>query len=149
MVPSQRSDPMAARGPTIGQETTTSGWGVGFVVFAGVMMIMLGVFHALEGLTAILKDQFFVSTPRNYLITVDVTGWGWIHLIGGAVVAVAGFFVFSGAVWARTIGVILAVLSAFANFLFIPYYPFWSLLMLAVDFFVIWALVAHGREVAA
>jgi hypothetical protein len=135
--------------PSIGQETTTSGWGVGFVVFAGVMMIMLGIFHALEGLTAILKDQFFVSTPRNYLITIDLTGWGWIHLIGGAVVAVAGFFVFSGAVWARTIGVILAVLSAFANFLFIPYYPFWSLLMLAVDFFVIWALVAHGREVAA
>jgi hypothetical protein len=148
MVPSQRSDPMAEHGPTIGQETA-SGWGVGFVVFAGVMMIMLGVFHALEGLTAILKDQFFVSTPRNYLITIDVTGWGWIHLIGGAVVAVAGFFVFSGAVWARTVGVILAVLSAFANFLFIPYYPFWSLLMLAVDFFVIWARVAHGREVAA
>jgi hypothetical protein len=149
MVPSQRSDPMAERGPTIEQETTTSGWGVGFVVFAGVMMIMLGVFHVLEGLTAVLKDQFFVSTPSNYLITIDVTGWGWIHLIGGAVVAVAGFFVFSGAVWARTIGVILAVLSAFANFLFIPYYPFWSLLMLAVDIFVIWALVAHGREVAA
>lgn len=63
------------------------------MVFAGVMMIMLGVFHALEGLTAILKDQFFVSTPRNYLITVDVTGWGWIHLIGGIVIALAGFFV--------------------------------------------------------
>ena len=138
---------MAEHGPTITRETT-SGWGVGFVVFAGVMMIMLGVFHALEGLTAILKGQFFVAT-RNYLITIDMTAWGWIHLIGGVVVAVAGFFVFTGAVWARTIGVILAVLSAFANFLFIPYYPFWSLLMLAVDIFVIWALVAHGREVAA
>jgi hypothetical protein len=138
---------MAEHGPTITRETT-SGWGVGFVVFAGVLMIMLGVFHALEGLTAILQDKFFVSTP-NYLITVDVTSWGWIHLIGGAIVAVAGFFVFSGALWARAVGIVLAVLSAIANFLFIPYYPFWSLLMIAVDVFVIWALAAHGREVAA
>jgi hypothetical protein len=144
----------ADHGPPVGgaavvRETTTSGWAVSLVVFAGVMMIMLGIFHALEGLTAILKDKFFVFTPNNYLISVDVTGWGWIHLIGGAVVAVAGFFVFSGAVWARTIGIILAVLSAIANFLFVPYYPFWSLLMIAVDIFVIWALAVHGREVAA
>src|SRR6266699_3620336 len=73
----------------------------------------------------------------------------WIHLIGGAVVAVAGFFVFSGAVWARAVGIVLAALSAIANFLFIPYYPFWSLLMVALDVFVIWALARHGRQVAA
>jgi hypothetical protein len=137
---------MAEHGPAIGRETTSDGWGL--VVFAGVMMILLGIFHALAGLTAILKDRFFVSTP-NYLISVDVTSWGWIHLIGGAVVAVAGFFVFSGAAWARAIGIGLAVLSAIANFLFIPYYPLWSLLMIALDVFVIWALARHGREVAA
>ncbi len=128
--------------------TTTSGWGTGFVVFAGVMMIMLGVFHALEGLTAILKDQFFVAVP-NYLITVDVTGWGWIHLIAGIIVALAGFYVFSGSLWARVIGIILAGLSAIWNFLSIPYYPLWSLLMIGVAIFVIWALAAHGRDVAA
>lgn len=138
---------MGEHGPAMGREVTGNGWGL--VVFAGVMMILLGVFHALEGLTAILKDKFFVFTPNNYLISVDVTSWGWIHLIGGAVVAVAGFFVFSGAVWARAIGIILAVLSAIANFLFIPYYPFWSLLMIALDVFVIWALARQGREVAA
>jgi hypothetical protein len=138
---------MAEHGPAMGHEVTSNGWGL--VVFAGVMMILLGVFHALAGLTAILKDKFFVFTPTNYLISVDVTSWGWIHLIGGAVVAVAGFFVFSGAVWARAIGIVLAVLSAIANFLFIPYYPFWSLLMIALDVFVIWALARHGREVAA
>jgi hypothetical protein len=140
---------MAEHGPTIGREATTGGRGFGLVVFAGVMMIVLGSFHAVTGLTAILKDQFFVFTANNYLISVDVTSWGWIHLIGGAIVAVAGFFVFSGAVWARAIGIVLAVLSAIANFLFIPYYPFWSLLMIALDMFVIWALAAHGREVAA
>ena len=145
VVPSQRSHPMAEHGPTIGREAT-NGWGL--VVFAGVMMIMLGTFHALTGLTAILKDKFFVSAP-NYLISVDVTSWGWIHLIGGVVVAVAGFFVFSGAAWARAIGIVLAGVSAIANFLFIPYYPFWSLLMIALDIFVIWALAVHRREVAA
>jgi hypothetical protein len=134
--------------PSVERGTTTGGWGAGFVIFAGVMMIILGVFHALEGLTAILQDKFFVTTP-NYLISVDVSTWGWIHLIGGAIVAVAGFFVFSGAVWARAVGILLAALSAIANFLFIPYYPFWSLLMIALAVFVIWALAVHRREVAA
>jgi hypothetical protein len=145
VVPSQRDHPIAEHGPAMGRQATGNGWGL--VVFAGVMMIILGSFHALEGLTAILKDQFFVSTP-NYLISVDVTSWGWIHLIGGVVVALAGFFVFSGAVWARAVGIVLAVLSAIANFLFIPHYPLWSLLMVALDIFVIWALAVHGREVA-
>lgn len=148
MVPSQRADPMGEHGPTIGREqTSTGGMAAGFVIFAGVMMIILGVFHALEGLSAIIKDQFYVATP-NYLYSVDITTWGWIHLIGGAIVAVAGFFVFSGAVWARAVGILLAGLSAIANFLFIPHYPIWSLLMIAVDVFVIWALTAHGRALA-
>jgi hypothetical protein len=138
---------MAERGPTMRREATADGWGL--VIFAGVMMILLGCFHAVAGLTAILKDQFFVFSPSNYVISVDVTTWGWIHLIAGVVVALAGFFVFSGAVWARAIGILLAVLSAIANFLFIPYYPFWSLLMIALDIFVIWALARDRREVAA
>jgi hypothetical protein len=136
---------MAEHGPVIAREGAGDGWGL--VVFAGVMMILLGSFHALAGLTAILKDQFFVATP-NYLISVNVTTWGWIHLIGGVVVALAGFWVFSGAVWARAIGIVLAALSAIANFLFIPHYPIWSLLMIGVDLLVIWALARHGRKAA-
>jgi hypothetical protein len=146
VVPSQRSDPMAEHGPVIPREAG-DGWGL--VVFAAVMMMLLGVFHALTGLTAILKDQFFVFTSRNYLISVDVTAWGWIHLIGGVIVALAGFSVLRRALWARAIGILLAALSAIANFLFIPYYPFWSLLMVVLDVFVIWALARHGRRVAA
>lgn len=134
-------------GATVRRDRDRSDMAFGFVFFAGLMMIMLGIFHALAGLTAIFNDKFYVATANN-LITVDVTSWGWIHLIGGVVVALAGFSVFTGAVWARTIGVILAVLSAIANFLFIPYYPFWSLLLIAVDIFVIWALTVHGRDVA-
>jgi hypothetical protein len=123
-----------------------SGMAVGFTIFAGVMMIMVGIFQGLWGLAAIIKDQFFVVT-RNYAYNVDVTTWGWIHLIVAAIIVLAGFALFSGAVWARTVGVTLAVLSAIANFLTIPYYPLWSILIIAVDVFVIWALTAHGRDV--
>ena len=123
-----------------------SGMAVGFTIFAGVTMIMVGVFQALWGLAAIIKDQFFVVT-RNYAYNVDVTTWGWIHLVLAAIIVLAGFGLFSGAVWARTVGVTLAVLSAIANFLTIPYYPLWSILIIALDVFVIWALTAHGRDV--
>jgi hypothetical protein len=85
---------------------------------------------------------------RNYVFQFDATTWGWIHLILGVVVALAGFAVMAGRVWGRVVGITLAVLSAVANFLFIPYYPFWSLTVIALDIFVIWALAAHGREIA-
>jgi hypothetical protein len=123
-----------------------SGAAVGLTIFAGVIMIMIGIFHALYGLAAIIKNDFFV-VGSEYLYKVDVTTWGWIHLIAGVVVAIAGYALFMGAVWARTIGVILAVISAIANFLTIPYYPFWSMLLIALDVFVIWALTVRGRDI--
>ena len=122
------------------------GWAVGFIVFAAVMMMMTGVFQALAGLVAIFENEFYVAT-RNYLFQFDATSWGWIHLILGVIVALAGFALLSGATWARVVGITLAVLSAIANFLFIPYYPFWSLLIIALDVFVIWALAVHGGKV--
>jgi hypothetical protein len=126
---------------------TTSGWALGFILFAAIMMIMVGVFQALQGLVAIFENEFYVAT-RNYLFQFDATAWGWIHLLIGLLVAFAGWGLLSGRTWARVVAITLAVLSAIANFLFIPYYPFWSLLIIAVDVFVIWALVAHGRDVA-
>ena len=123
-----------------------SGWAVGFTVFAAVMMIMVGVWQALAGLIAIFENEFYVPT-RNYLFEFDATSWGWIHLLLGLLVLCAGFAVLQGQVWGRTIGVILAAISALANFAFIPYYPFWSMLIIAVDVFVIWALTAHGRDI--
>jgi hypothetical protein len=116
-----------------------SGWAVGGVAFAGFMMIMIGVFQFFQGLAAIINDQFFVVVP-NYAYSVDVTAWGWIHLLIGVILILSGFFLFSGSAFARVVGVILAALSALANFFFIPYYPFWSLLMIAIAIYVIWAL---------
>jgi hypothetical protein len=122
-----------------------SGMAVGFILFAAIMMLMVGVFQALQGLIAIFENEFYVAT-RNYLFEFDATTWGWIHLVIGLLVAFAGWGLLSGQTWARVVGITLAALSATANFLFIPYYPFWSLLIITLDIFVIWALTAHGRE---
>ena len=112
----------ASRYPSASR-TETSGWAVGFTVFAAVMLIMVGVWQALAGLIAIFENEFYVPT-RNYIFQFDVTGWGWIHLVLGILVAFAGWGLLSGQTWARVVGITLAVLSATSNFLFIPYYPF-------------------------
>ena len=123
-----------------------SGAAVGFILFAAIMMIMVGVFEAIQGLVGIFENEFYVTTP-NYLLQFDATQWGWIHLLLGVLVLFAGFGVMSGQTWARVVGVILAVVSALSNFAFIPYYPFWSLVIITLDVFIIWALTAHGRDV--
>src|SRR5215204_1481082 len=123
----------------------TSGWAVGLIMFAAIMMIMVGVFQALQGLIAIFQNEFYVAT-RNYLFQFDATTWGWIHLLIGLVVAFAGYGLLSGRTWARAAAIALAMLSAISNFLFIPYYPFWSLLIITLDIFVIWAVAAHGGD---
>lgn len=125
-----------------------SGWTIGFVVFAGVMMMLLGIFHAFTGLAAIIEDEYFVL-GGEYAYKVDVTAWGWLHLLIGLVVAGAGWAVFSGAGWARMVGIVLASLSAVANFFFIPYQPIWALLMIAVSVLVISALAAWNPEESA
>ena len=126
----------------------TSGWAVGWSIYAAVWMWILGFFHGIAGLAAIFENEFYVATP-NYIFQFDVTTWGWIHLILGVVVFMGAFAVMRGAVWGRTVGVIIAILSILINFTWLPYYPIWGLVMIAANAFVIWALTAHGRDVAA
>ena len=128
-----------------GDSARVSGWATGFVVFAATMMMLIGGFHAIAGLAAIFEDQFFVVGP-NYVYDVDATAWGWIHLILGVVVFFAGAGALTGQTWARVVGITLACLSAVANFFFIPYYPIWSLVIIALDVLVIWALAVYGRR---
>jgi len=118
----------------------------GWTMFAGIMMMLIGFFHGLAGLSGIIQDDFYAVLP-NYVLKFDVTTWGWIHLIGGIVIVLAGFGVFSGAVWARTVGVILAAVSALVSFAWIPLYPIWSFVLIAIDVTVIWALTVHGRDI--
>jgi hypothetical protein len=103
------------------------------------MMIFGGAMAIFEGIAAIAKDDVFVATD-NYVFQFSLTGWGWVHLILGIVVVLAGCALFSGALWARAVGVLLAGLLVIANFLWLPYYPFWSLVLIAINVFVIWAL---------
>ncbi len=124
-----------------------SGWTIGWAIFAGTMMLMTGIFQAFEGLTAIFNGDFFVIGPA-YTYTFSVTTWGWIHMILGIVIAFAGVAVYSGQAWGRTVGIILAILSAVTNFFFIPYYPFWALLIIAVDVAIIGALAAYDTQAA-
>jgi hypothetical protein len=128
-------------------DRAVSGWAYGFAAFAGAIMLIVGIFQGLAGLAAIFDDSFFV-VGDNYAFKVDTTTWGWIHLIFGVILVFAGLAIYRGAVWARTIGVILAILSAVANFFFIPYYPVWAVLIIALDIAIIWALVVYGREEA-
>jgi hypothetical protein len=116
--------------------------GMGGALFAGVIMIMAGAFWALEGLAGIVKGTFYVRAG-HYFITSSASTWGWIHLILGLLVCLAGFGVIAGATWARVVGIALVSLSAILNFLFIPYYPFWAILIIAVDLWVIYALSVY------
>lgn len=123
-----------------------SGAAVGFTVFASIVLMIAGFNQVMMGLIAVINDTFYVK-GEEYLFQFDVTTWGWIHMLLGAVLALAGFGLFAGAVWARTIGVIVASVSVVANFLWLPYYPIWSLVLIALAVFVIWALTVHGRDI--
>ena len=119
-----------------------SSWAAGASVFAGLMMLTVGVFQFFEGLIAVVNGNDFLLRTPNYVFQFDASTWGWIHLVMGAVVAVAGAFIFTGNVVARSVGIFIACLAALTNFLWIPYYPLWALVTLALNVFVIWGLSA-------
>jgi hypothetical protein len=125
------------------QDAPGSGWALGGIVFAATMMVLIGVFQIIAGLAAIINDDFFV-VGANYTYDLDATAWGWIHLIIGIVVLLGGFGLLQRRLWAAALAIGLAILSAVANFFFIPYYPFWSILMIAMAIFVIWAITRPG-----
>jgi len=127
---------------------TSRSWAVGGLIFAASMMIMLGLWQVMVGIAAIFRDEFFVTTD-NYVFNLDTTAWGWLHLVLGALSIVVGAVMFTGATWTRVIGIALAGVSAINNFLFIPYYPLWSLAIIAADIFVIWSLCTVGAAVRA
>jgi hypothetical protein len=120
-----------------------SGWALGGVTFAACVLTIVGVFQVIAGLAAIIDDEFFV-VARNYTYDFDTSGWGWIHLLLGVLLVVTGFGLFGRAAWAGITAIFLASLSAVANFFFIPYYPVWAILVIALDVWVIWSLTRPG-----
>jgi hypothetical protein len=123
-----------------------SGWAIGWTAFAGIMMVMGGIWWIMAGIVALANDTFYV-VGQEYIFQFDVTTWGWIHLLLGIVVLLAGFYLFTGAVWARMVGVIVAVLMAMIAFAWLPWYPLWAIIFVAISVFVIWALTVHGSDV--
>ncbi len=120
-----------------------SGWALGAIAFAATIMTLIGVFQALTGLVALFNDDFYVVTA-NYTFDLDVTAWGWIHLILGLAVLATGLGLFARATWAGVTAIILCMLSALSNFFFIPYYPIWALVLIGLNVWVIWALTRPG-----
>lgn len=127
-------------------ENEPSGWAIGWTAFAAIMMILMGFWWALSGLAAVFKSEIYVVGFR-WIWEFDISTWGWIHLIIGIIVLVAGFFLFRGAVWARVVGVIIAIIAGILAFGWLPYYPIWGILLIAISIGVIWALTVHGRDI--
>ena len=120
-----------------------SAWAITGVLFAASMLMLIGCFQLIAGLVAIFDDEFYV-VARNYTFNLDTSAWGWLHLLLGLLFLVTAFGLFTLRSWAMYTAIGLAILSAIANFLFIPYYPLWSILVIALDVWVIWALTRPG-----
>jgi len=124
---------------------TQSAW-AGWVVFAGVMLIMVGSFQIIEGLVALFDDGFYAVTSSGLIVDVDYNTWGWVHMIIGVLGVLAGLGLLAGNLAARIVGVGVAFLSALVNLAFISAYPVWSTIMIVIDVVVIFAIIVHGRE---
>ncbi|MFJ9725949.1 hypothetical protein ACIRP3_24640 [Streptomyces sp. NPDC101209] len=120
---------------------------VGGVVFAVCLMFIIGFYHAVVGMAAIIDDNFY-QRVRDYPYDYNVTGWGWFHLVSGIVILAAAFNLFTGRTWARIVGIVVAMLSALENFFFTPYYPVWSAIMIGLDVLIIWSLAVYGHAQA-
>jgi hypothetical protein len=124
------------------QRTAWAGW----VGFAACMMFFVAAFQIVEGLVAIFDRTYYQVSSSHLVVHVNYTGWGWAHLLVGVVIGLSAAGVLVGNVLARTVGVILASVSALLNLLFMAAYPVWGVILIAVDILVIYALIAHGRE---
>jgi hypothetical protein len=127
------------------QPGDVSGLAVGFILFASAIMVMVGTFHFIGGLAAVLDGDFY-NIRSGYDMSMGVNTWGWIHIVGGTLMVIGGTFLITGMLWARILAMALAVISAIWSFYSIPYYPLWSILIIAFDIGVLWALIAHGKE---
>ncbi|MER5361990.1 hypothetical protein [Streptomyces sp. NPDC002785] len=121
-------------------------WAAGGIVFAGVLLLVDGVLGVIKGITGIASDDVYAHV-RNYTFKLDVSAWGWIHLVLGIVLGCVGWGILKGAIWARATGVLLAAVSLIVNFVWLPYQPVWAVISIVIDAFVIWALCTENSKV--
>lgn len=130
-------------------ETKPAGYSsgaVGWSAFAGIMLAIAGVLNIIQGIVAVANGEFYV-VGQEWVFQFDTSTWGWIHIVLGVVLLLSGIGIFSGNVLARIVGVVVAALVMIVNFAWLPYYPIWSIIIIAVCIAVIWALTLHGRDI--
>jgi hypothetical protein len=137
--------PSTTSGAAMQTQQERTGW-ASWAMFAGLMMILVGIFQQIQGLVAIFNDDWYQVTNKGLTLSFDYTVWGWIHFVLGLVIATAGVAVFNGKTWARILGCVLAIVSAVLNLMFIAAYPAWSIIVITLDVIVIYALSMHGDE---
>ncbi|GAA3349260.1 membrane protein [Amorphoplanes nipponensis] len=155
MSDTQQSTPGAQRAASftadepyeVSSRSRPTGW-IGVVLFGGIMLEMVGGFQLIQGLVALFKDDYYLVSPNGLVLEVDYTVWGWTHLLIGLVAIATGIGVMAGQMWARVVGIVIAVVSAMVNIAFLSAYPIWSTIIIATDVLVIYALAVHGRETA-
>lgn len=121
-----------------------SGW-VGWVYFAGILMLVRAFFQAFLGIVALTQSNFYLVTSQR-LAVFNFTAWGWIHLVLGVVLLTAGFSIFAGHLWGRIVGSLVVALSLVTNLIFLPAYPVWSIIAVIIDGLILYALVVRGDE---
>jgi hypothetical protein len=144
----QPGSPAPATEYVYGGPSAASGW-AGWVVFAGVMLVLIGSFHAIEGVVALFRDEVYLVRPGGLVVEIGYTTWGWVHVIVGIAALLTGFGLLAGNIVARFVGVVLALLSAVLNLAFIRAQPVWALIAITLDLIVIYAITVHGRELRA
>jgi hypothetical protein len=122
-----------------------TGW-TSWIGFAATMLVLIGAFHAIAGFVGLFKEDYYLVPKRDLLVSVDYTVWGWIHIIFGIVAIITAYGLFLGKMWARVLGVLFAMVSTVTNLAFINAYPLWSVMIIAFNLLLIWALTVHGRE---
>lgn len=122
-----------------------SAWVV-WVNFAGVLLMLLGSFHVIQGLVALFRDEVYIVGRHGLIVNVSYTTWGWVHLAWGVVAILAGICLLAGQMWARVVAVVVAFVSALMSVSFMPAYPIWSVMMIALDVVIIWAVAVHGGQ---
>jgi hypothetical protein len=140
-----RTEPRRRRATPPPEPTAWTGW----ITFGAMMMIMVGSFQALMGLTALFESGYYVVGERGLLVNVDYTVWGWAHIALGAIAVAAAFGLLAGQMWARVVAILMAVVSAVVNLAFIAAYPLWSVIVITLDVIVVYAITMHGDELEA
>ncbi|WP_024800596.1 hypothetical protein [Nocardia sp. BMG51109] len=121
------------------------GLAAGTSIGAAALLITVGLLSLFQGISAVVKDDLFV-VGVDYVYKFDITTWGWIHIVLGVVLVICALGLLTGTTWGRVAAIGIAALSILANFLWLPYYPWWSVLVIALDIVVIWAVATWRPE---